>query len=300
MSERIVLCRYWRPNQGPAIGLVDRGRVYDLSASDAERFGSFTALVAREDLRKVALAGPGRVAKLAGIPYAELDVPPDPRLPHLLAPVTKQEVWAAGVTYLRSRVARMEESAGGGSFYDKVYYADRPELFFKATPDRVVGPNGKIRIRDDSAWNVPEPELALIISPKGKITAFTIGNDVSSRSIEGENPLYLPQAKVYRGSCALGPAFVLADSVEDVTKLTIKLEIQRRRQVAFRGSTSIARMKRKLEDLTSYLYREQEFPNGAILLTGTGIVPPDDFTLRSGDKVEITIKGIGTLRNQVA
>lgn len=296
----ILLCRYWRPHQGPAVGLVEKGRVYDLSAADPERFGSFTALVAREDLRKAVVAGAGRARKSRGIPFTELDVPPDPGQPHLLPPVTKQEVWAAGVTYLRSRVARMEESAEGGSFYDKVYYADRPELFFKATPNRVVGPNGKIRIRDDSAWNVPEPELALIVSPKGKIAALTIGNDVSSRSIEGENPLYLPQAKVYRGSCALGPAFVLADSVEDVTKLTIKLEIQRRRQAAFRGSTSIARMKRKLEDLTSYLYREQEFPNGAILLTGTGIVPPDDFTLRSGDKVEITIKGIGTLRNQVA
>jgi 2-dehydro-3-deoxy-D-arabinonate dehydratase len=193
----------------------------------------------------------------------------------------------------------MEESPQGGSFYDKVYYADRPELFFKGTPNRVAGPNSPVRIRPDSRWSVPEPELALIVDSKGTLKGFTIGNDMSSRDIEGENPLYLPQAKVYRGSCALGPAFVPAGLIADPRSFTIRMLIRREGTVRFEGSTSIAQMKRSFEDLISYLFREQEFPCGVILLTGTGIVPPDDFTLREGDLVEITVPGIGTLRNPV-
>ncbi|PYU94910.1 MAG: 2-hydroxyhepta-2,4-diene-1,7-dioate isomerase, partial [Acidobacteria bacterium] len=235
-----------------------------------------------ENLPDRAERAAARVRSRAGLLWNDLDVAPDVRKPHLLAPVTKQEVWAAGVTYFRSREARMEESAGGGSFYDKVYYSDRPELFLKGTSNRVAGPNAAIRIRKDSRWNVPEPELALLLGPAGSLVAFTAGNDVSSRDIEGENPLYLPQAKVYKGSCALGPAFVLADSVPDVQALIIELRIRRGSTIPFEGSARVAQMKRTLKDLVSYLFREQEFPYGVLLLTGTGIVPPDDFTLMPG------------------
>ena len=221
----------------------------------------------------------------------------------LLAPITDQEVWAAGVTYLRSKVARMEESkqAGGGSFYDKVYEADRPEIFFKATPHRVVGPGQAVRLRGDSKWNVPEPELALLVNPRARIVGYTIGNDMSSRDIEGENPLYLPQAKVYDGCCALGPCVLVADPNEPLPKdAAVELEIRRGGEVAFSGKTSLAQMKRKFEDLVSWLFRDNSFPNGVYLLTGTGVVPPDTFTLQSRDEVAITIPPIGTLRNVVA
>ena len=219
----------------------------------------------------------------------------------VLAPVGVQEVWAAGVTYLRSKQARMEESqgAGGGDFYDRVYAADRPELFFKATPHRVVGPGGAVRIRRDSEWNVPEPELALLVNPAGRITGYTIGNDMSSRDIEGQNPLYLPQAKTYDGCCALGPGILLAD--EPLPPETeIRLDISRGGATAFSGGTSLARMKRQPAELVSWLFRESTFPDGCFLLTGTGTVPPDDFTLRGGDEIRITIEPIGTLRNVVA
>jgi 2-dehydro-3-deoxy-D-arabinonate dehydratase len=218
----------------------------------------------------------------------------------LLAPVGSQEVWAAGVTYLRSKVARMEESkaAGGGDFYDKVYDAARPELFFKSMPHKVVGPGQAVRIRRDSKWNVPEPELALLINARGAIAGYTIGNDMSSRDIEGENPLYLPQAKVYDGSCALGPCVLIApDPLPRTTAIAIN--ISRAGGAVFEGSTALARMKRQLPELVEYLYRDHSFPTGAFLLTGTGVVPPDSFTLRSGDEVSITIDGIGTLTNAV-
>lgn len=226
---------------------------------------------------------------------------PIPDEADLLAPIGNQEVWAAGVTYLRSREARREESksAGGGDFYDRVYAADRPELFFKATPQRVIGPGGAVRIRADSRWNVPEPELTLIINPKGRIIGYTIGNDMSSRDIEGENPLYLPQAKVYDGSCAIGPAILL--STDPLPRSTeIRLEIIRRGSSAFSRATSLAQMKRDPRELVDYLYRETGFPAGCYLLTGTGIVPPDSFTLDHGDEIRITIEPIGTLRNVVA
>ncbi len=294
------LCRYWLPNSGPTLGLVEGPIVYNLAAADPETFRSLTVMLARENLADLARHAAERARSGNGLRFTDLDIPPDSAKPHLLPPLTSQEVWAAGVTYLRSREARMEESLDGGSFYDKVYYAKRPELFLKATPNRVVGPNTNIRIRKDSNWNVPEPELALLIGPRGNLVAFTIGNDVSSRDIEGQNPLYLPQAKVYSGSCALGPAFVLADSVPDVKLLTIQLEIRRESEVVFAGRTNIAQMKRTLGDLISYLFREQEFSDGVILLTGTGIVPPDEFTLLPGDIVEITVPEIGTLRNPVA
>ena len=226
-------------------------------------------------------------------------------LPHaaveLLPPIDRQEVWAAGVTYLRSKTAREEESAsaGGASFYDRVYSAARPELFFKATPRRVVGPDRPIRVRTDSRWTVPEPELALVISPEMKIVGYAIGNDVSARDIEGENPLYLPQAKIYRQSCALGPCVTLAAAMPPRDSVRIRLTVTRAAAVAFQGETGLDRMARPLADLVDWLGRENEFPDGVILLTGTGVVPPDDFTLQAGDMVTITIDGIGTLTNPV-
>jgi len=218
----------------------------------------------------------------------------------VLPPIGTQEVWAAGVTYFRSRTARMEESkdAGGGTFYDRVYEAERPELFFKATAWRVRGPREGIRIRRDAKWNVPEPELALCVNARGEIVGYTIGNDVSSRDIEGENPLYLPQAKVYDGSCALGPGlYVTKDPLPPGTGIEIR--ITRGEDVVFQGNTTLSQMRRKPEELVEYLFRETSFPTGCILLTGTGIIPPDEFTLRSGDRVEITIEPIGTLANSV-
>jgi 2-dehydro-3-deoxy-D-arabinonate dehydratase len=218
----------------------------------------------------------------------------------LLAPVCHQEVWAAGVTYKRSKIAREEESVGAAQFYDKVYTADRPELFLKATAWRVVGPNGLVRIRRDGKWNVPEPELALVISPALKIVGYTIGNDMSSRDIEGENPLYLPQAKVYDGSCAVGPVVTLAGAMPPLAGVQVRLEIDRGGKRAFEGSTNLGQMARTPENLVEWLGRETSFPHGAVLLTGTGIVPPDEFTLAGGDEVRITIDGIGTLANRVA
>ncbi len=219
----------------------------------------------------------------------------------VLAPIVNQEVWAAGVTYYRSRDARIEESkdTGGGSFYDRVYSAERPELFFKATGRRVIGHRGKVRIRSDAKWSVPEPELTLLIHPSGAIVGYTIGNDMSSRDIEGENPLYLPQAKIYDGSCALGPCVLL--SSEPMTKATaIQLEISRQGNIVYTGSTTLAELKRDPHELASFLFRDNSFPQGVFLMTGTGVVPGDDFTLSSGDTIRIGIDGIGTLENYVA
>jgi 2-dehydro-3-deoxy-D-arabinonate dehydratase len=217
----------------------------------------------------------------------------------ILAPLDEQEVWGAGVTYERSKVARQEESLRGGSFYDQVYQAERPELFLKATPSRVVGPGEPIRVRRDSRWTVPEPELALVLSPALKLVGFTIGNDVSARDIEGENPLYLPQAKVYDASCALGPCITLTQSMPARGEIGIRLEIVRGGAQLYQGQTSVARMARGFEDLIAWLGRDNHFPHGVVLLTGTGIVPPEDFRLEAGDRVRITIEGIGTLENPV-
>ena len=216
------------------------------------------------------------------------------------APIGNQEVWAAGVTYYRSRSARMDESktAGGGDFYDRVYSAERPELFFKSTPHRVAGPGGYVRIRKDAAWSVPEPELTLLINHRGQIIGYTAGNDMSSRDIEGENPLYLPQAKVYDGSCALGPC-VLIDSEPLPASTPISLEIVRDGRTEFSGATTLAELKRVPATLVEYLFRDNSFPFGAFLMTGTGIVPPNSFTLASGDRIRITIDPIGTLENEV-
>lgn len=257
----------------------------------AYRIGALTwdALLAHEDLEACLRAVVDGEAPTDEFQGAEL-----------LAPIGTQEVWAAGVTYYRSRGARMEESrdAGGGSFYDRVYTAERPELFFKATASRTVGTGGKVRIRQDAHWSVPEPELTLVVNPLGKIIGYTIGNDMSSRDIEGENPLYLPQAKVYDGSCALGPGILV--SSEPLPPTTeIAIEIRRNEQVAFSGSTNLSEMKRDPQQLVEYLFRDNTFPNGCYLMTGTGIVPPTDFTLAHGDTIRITIEPIGILENEV-
>lgn len=260
-----------------------QGRFYSISAP------SWDVLIAREDL-PAHLDGLVRKAKAVNAPSPE----------DLLAPIGSQEVWAAGVTYYRSRDARMQESksAGGGDFYDRVYAAERPELFFKATPHRVVGPNGKVAIRNDASWSVPEPELALFVTPGGKIAGYTIGNDMSSRDIEGENPLYLPQAKVYDRACALGPCLLIADGPLPASA-EIQLEILRAGKAEFAGATTLKELKRDPQQLVDYLYRNTSFPSGCFLLTGTGIVPPDSFTLKPDDEIRITIAPIGTLSNRV-
>jgi 2-dehydro-3-deoxy-D-arabinonate dehydratase len=260
------------------------GQYYSIDGAD------WDALLAQEDLRG-ALSG----LIVGREPAAKLDAT------ELLAPIGRQEVWAAGVTYYRSRGARMEESkdAGGGSFYDRVYSAERPELFFKSTASRTVGTGGKVRIRADAKWSVPEPELTLLVSPAGRIAGYTIGNDMSSRDIEGENPLYLPQAKVYSGSCALGPG-ILVSAEPLVASTEISIEILRQGSVEFAGKVALTELKRDPKTLVEYLFRDNAFPHGCFLMTGTGIVPPSTFTLASGDLIRITIELIGTLENEVA
>lgn len=269
---------------GPRLGLQVESQRFDLTAADAafESVGSW-----------LSLPGPVQAVREAADKARRCPLPEDVEL---LAPLDTQEVWASGVTYLRSKIARMEESEGGG-FYDLVYQAERPELFFKANARRVAGPGQPIRIRRDSTWDVPEPELTLVLSSSGAIAGYTVGNDVSSRSIEGENPLYLPQAKSFDGCCALGPVIALAQ--DDEAPRFIRLGIERNGQTAFEGETSTAQMRRTPHELAAYLFRELSFPDGALLMTGTGIVPPDTFTLQSRDVVKIEIQGIGTLENAV-
>jgi 2-dehydro-3-deoxy-D-arabinonate dehydratase len=217
--------------------------------------------------------------------------PPEP-----LAPIGTQEVWAAGVTYWRSRTARLGES-GGASFYDRVYEAERPELFFKASPHRVVGPGGRMRLRRDSRWMVPEPELVLVVNRRAQIIGYTVGNDLSCRDIEGENPLYLPQAKTFDGCAALGPAVLVCPPLPPETE--IRLVIARAGAEVFAGAAALSQIKRPLPSLVEFLFREASFPSGCFLFTGTGIVPPDDFSLQPDDEVRITIEPIGTLVNTV-
>jgi 2-dehydro-3-deoxy-D-arabinonate dehydratase len=268
----------------PRAGLLHGDQVLPLTSAP----GCLRELLHAEDVEE-------QIRRQAGSASASLEV----SSVRLLPPQDEQEVWGAGVTYERSKVARQEESERGSSFYDQVYRAERPELFFKATPARVVGPGQPIRVRRDSMWSVPEPELALVLSPALKLVGFTIGNDVSARDIEGENPLYLPQAKVYDGCCALGPCITLAGAMPPRPAIGIRLEIERGGAPIYQGGTTVARMARTFEDLIDWLGRDNRFPNGVVLLTGTGIVPPDDFSLQGGDEVRITIDGIGTLANPV-
>lgn len=255
-----------------------------------------------------AAGGPATLGLALQLSRADLDaalekvLSSDRRVPladvTLLAPIDWQEVWCAGVTYKRSRDARMEESQEK-SVYDRVYEADRPELFFKGMRFRVAGPGGEIAVRGDSTWDVPEPELALVINSAGEIVGYTIGNDVSSRSIEGENPLYLPQAKVYDKAAALGPVIALASEIDDPNDLAIELTIRRNGEIGFQGSTNTNQLHRTFDDLVRYLYLDNTHFHGAVLMTGTGIVPPSEFTLEGGDEVSIAIEGIGTLTNPV-
>lgn len=276
--------KLYKTENGPV--LEERGEYYKIAEAD------WDVLVNRHDHETVLTSMTRRGALLSNF-SPETDA---------LAPIGRQEVWAAGVTYFRSRTARMEESksAGGGNFYDRVYAADRPELFFKSTPHRVAGPNQNVRIRRDSKWNVPEPELALVVNSLGQIIGYTIGNDMSSRDIEGENLLYLPQAKIYARSCAVGPWIVVGPTEDEARQWTIHLEIRRGAETVFAGDTRAGQIKRPFAELVHYLFRSQAFPNGAILLTGAGIVPPDAFTLDAHDAVRITISGVGTLENAVS
>jgi 2-dehydro-3-deoxy-D-arabinonate dehydratase len=234
------------------------------------------------------------LADLERLPAAG-DVPASARI---VAPLDEQEVWAAGVTYRRSRDARMEESTAP-DHYDRVYAAERPELFFKASPGRVRGVDEPIGVREDSGWNVPEPELAVVVDVQGHVVGYVVGNDVSSRTIEGDNPLYLPQAKVYAGSCALGPCIVPVGAAPALSDMRIQLAVTRDDEVVYRDEVSVDDLRHEPQVLASWLYRAMPFPAGAILLTGTAIVPPNDFTLTPGDVVDITIAGLGTLRNPV-
>ena len=217
----------------------------------------------------------------------------------LLPPIDNQEVWAAGVTYKRSQTARMEESEAAASCYDRVYNSERPELFFKASPSRVAGPGQSVRIRQDSKWNVPEPEITLVLNKRNRLVGYTIGNDMSSRDIEGDNPLYLPQAKVYDQCCGLGPWITISDVMPHQNDIGVKMEIRRGEEVVFKGESGGDKMARSFEELIEWLCRDNSFPSGAFLLTGTGIVPDSDFTLQPGDVVDIMIDGVGTLSNPV-
>ena len=277
--------RFETPN-GPHIGLEIEEQRFDLTASSPQFHDMASWLALSEPVPAVQDA----VESSRRFPV-EANVT-------VLPPIDRQEVWASGVTYLRSKVARMDESRQSADIYDRIYEAERPELFFKAMPARVAGHRMPIRIRRDSTWNVPEPELVLVLSSSGDIVGSTIGNDMSSRSIEGDNPLYLPQAKIYEGSCAIGPAIDLTES--PANGRTIQLTIERDGKIAFDGEISTSKMRRRPAELARWLFMELRFPAGAFLFTGTGIVPPNDFTLKEGDIVKISIEGIGTLENHVA
>ena len=275
------------PDAAPRLGLIADSRVHDVAAVGGPATMAEALAMPLGDLRSRL----GAVLDAAGDTVALADV-------RLLAPVDRQEVWAAGVTYLRSRDARMEESTEK-SVYDRVYDAKRPELFLKATPHRVSGPGEPVAIRADSTWDVPEPELALVLNADGETIGYTVGNDVSSRSIEGENPLYLPQAKVYDACAALGPTVALAWDLSDVSDLAIRLSIRRAGAIHFEGESSTSQIHRPFADLVGYLRRHNRFPHGVVLMTGTGIIPPPEFTLEDGDEVRIAIDGIGELVNPV-
>ena len=282
------LCRFTTAQRADIrIGLVgDERTVRDLSAAGVHRLDD---LLERADFADA-------LQRLAGekLPEHAIDEV------RLLTPVESQEVWAAGVTYLRSKQARMGESDFSARAYDHVYDAPRPEIFFKSVPEKVVSPGDAVGIRRDARWNVPEPELALVISSSGSVVGFSIGNDMSSRDIEGENLLYLPQAKIYARSCAIGPWVVVGLHEHDARQWTIRLEIDRGGATVFAGETRVDQIKRRFGELVEYLFRSQAFPRGAMLLTGAGIVPPDSFTLADGDHVRIAISGVGLLENPVS
>lgn len=272
----------YHSGDGPRVGRIDGDHLVPLTAG----VSLFEIFEAADPLRVIEKATD---SASAGILLDDVN---------LLAPIDQHEVWAAGVTYIRSKTARMEESEAAADCYDRVYIADRPELFFKAVPHRVSGTGQPVRIRQDSNWNVPEPELALVLNTNLQIVGFTVGNDMSSRDIEGDNPLYLPQAKVYSECCGLGPWITLAAAMPPPAEIGIRLAVRRGEGIVFEDETNAGQMARSFEDLVSWLARDNTFPTGAVLLTGTGIVP-DDFSLQPADVVDITIDGIGTLSNSV-
>ena len=283
------LCLYKTSDAaGPRLGLIVGDNVIGVAAAGGPQSLADAMTISAADLRTRldAVAQSGG----EGIPLSAVT---------LCAPIDRQEVWAAGVTYLRSRDARMEESVSAKSAYDLVYEADRPEIFFKATPNRVTGPGEEIAIRGDSTWDVPEPELALAINRDGEIIGYTIGDDMSSRSIEGENPLYLPQAKMYAKCAGLGPSITLAWEMGDIRGKAIRLVIRRNGEILFDDATSTSQIHRTFDDLVRYLRTHNDFPQGVFLMTGTGIIPPSEFTLEHGDDVEIIIDNIGSLRQPV-
>lgn len=281
------LCRFLSASGSPTPGLLlDQEQILDLSSVGITRLSQ---ILEAEDPGAKAdeLASDGGKS----VPFSDTT---------LLSPLDRQEVWAAGVTYLRSKTARMEESDFSASAYDRVYDAPRPEIFFKSLAEKTVPPGGDVGIRSDGKWNVPEPELALVMNSRGDIAGYSIGNDMSSRDIEGENLLYLPQAKVYKYSCSFGPYIVVGTTEEEVRSWSISIRIERDNQTVFSGETAVSQIKRSFTELSEYLCRCQDFPNGSALLTGTGVVPPDDFTLAANDQVTINISGIGELTNRVA
>jgi 2-dehydro-3-deoxy-D-arabinonate dehydratase len=281
----VKLCRFGNSAGSILPGLVaDEESVMDISAE----FPNLAELLESENLA----ADLKNLADGSGPRYRLAEV-------RMACPVDRQEIWAAGVTYLRSKKARVEESDFSAQAYDRVYEAARPELFFKSLPEKVVGPGKAVGVRADAKWSVPEPELALAINSRGEVVGYTAGNDMSSRDIEGENLLYLPQAKIYEGSCAVGPVIVCGASERDARGWKIELVIQRGGRTVFKGNTSAGNIKRSFAELSQYLFRSQRFPNGVILLTGTGVVPPNEFTLEPGDRIRISIAGIGTLENSV-
>ena len=279
------ICRFKTKQAEIRLGLATDEAVFDLTPAGLT---SLSALLESDDV----LAQLEKAAKLPLPKLAWSEV-------RLCAPVEQQEVWAAGVTYLRSKTARMEESNFSATAYDRVYEAERPEIFFKSLAEKVVALNEPVGIRRDASWNVPEPELALVFNSKGKIVGHTIGNDMSSRDIEGENLLYLPQAKTYHRSCALGPCIKLGATEAMAREWKIRVAIRRAGQAVFSGETTVGQIKRSFQELAEFLFRSQVFPHGAVLLTGTGLVPPDGFTLQAQDVVEIEIAAIGVLQNPV-
>lgn len=291
------LARFWVPGSGPRLGVCENGDIQELVSPNGGPFASLDSLV--DNARRAGaslfdalrqMRGPGRTYS-----YRYLDRVPHPDHPHLLLPVVPPEVWAAGVTYERSREARLAETTTVG-IYDKVYDAERPELFLKATPSRCVGPNVPVGIRTDSRWTVPEPELGVILSVEGDVLGYTLGNDMSARDIEGENPLYLPQTKIYRACCSLGPVVLISDErVEGNLRLWCR--IHRGNREVFRGETNTRRLRRPISELVAYLRRANDIPPMTVLLTGTGIVPPDEFACEEGDMIEIGADEIGVLRN---
>jgi len=284
--QKATLCRFTAgPDLEARVGLVEDGSVRDLTTVGVRRLDDLLERLDRAEL----LAA----ARRASLPEWPLDGV------RLLTPVESQEVWAAGVTYLRSKQARMDESDFSARAYDHVYEAPRPEIFFKSPPHKVVASGDAVGIRQDARWSVPEPELALVMNSTGRVVGYSIGNDMSSRDIEGENLLYLPQAKIYSRSCAIGPWIIVGPTEQDARDWTVQLQIRRNGATAFDGETRVDQLKRTFGELVEHLFRSQVFPTGAVLLTGAGIVPDDTFTLNAGDTVRITISGIGTLENPV-